>query len=355
MTVDKDRQGLLRDAAGRIRAPAGATDSRDEAGREPEVTAGKTIAGASGERDPVDEHGGGFDAVIRAAARELERQLGGVLGPGLFLVATPIGNLGDITLRALAVLARADVVYCEDTRHSRTLMQHFALRALLRSYHEHNAAAQRPRILDELAAGASVALISDAGTPLISDPGYKLVRDVVEAGHTVVSLPGASAVLTALTQAGLPTDAFYFAGFLPARSAARRARLHELKRIEATLVFYEAPSRVADALGDLAFVFGARAAAVARELTKLHEEVRRDTLPTLANDFAGQPGRGEYAIIVGPPVETDASDQAIAAALRDALQDMRLKDAAKAVADALGVARNRVYEIGLKLKGEREG
>ena len=153
----------------------------------------------------------------------MSRQLQPELAPGLHLVATPIGNLGDITLRALAVLARADVVYCEDTRHSRTLMQHFGLRAPLKSYHEHNASAMRPLILDELAGGGRIALISDAGTPLISDPGYKLVQEAIAAGHSVVALPGPSAALAALTCAGLPTDAFLFAGFLPPRSAARQA------------------------------------------------------------------------------------------------------------------------------------
>lgn len=296
---------------------------------------------------------GTASAVVAAGARELERQLGGSLGPGLYLVATPIGNLGDMTLRALSVLAQADVIYCEDTRHSRTLLQHFSLRAPLKSYHEHNATSQRPYIMEALASGARVALISDAGTPLISDPGYKLVREALAAGHAVTSLPGASALLTALTQAGLPSDQFLFAGFLPPRSAARQARLNSLKRVAATLIFYEAPSRVADTLSDLDAVLGPREAAVARELTKLHEEVMRGTLQDLAARVANLPARGEYAIVVGPPLQTETSDQAIAAALSDALQDMRLKDAAKAVAEALGVARNRVYEIGLKLKGER--
>ncbi len=332
MTVDKERH---------VGAPGRARDS-DSGGRtHAERELAHEVAAESGQ------------AVIAAGVRELERQLGGLLGPGLYLVATPIGNLGDITLRALAVLARADVIYCEDTRHSRTLMQHFSLRAPLKSYHEHNAAAQRPRIMEELAAGARVGLISDAGTPLVSDPGYKLVREALAAGHAVASLPGASAVLTALSQAGLPSDAFFFAGFLPPRSAARQARLESLKRIAATLVFYEAPSRVADTLADLDSVLGPRHAAVTRELTKLHEEVMRGDLKGLAARVAQQPARGEYAIVVGPPQQLEASDQAIETALSDALQDMRLKDAAKAVADALGVARNRVYDIGLKLKGER--
>lgn len=295
---------------------------------------------------------GDWGSVAMAAGREVTRQLGAPLAPGLYLVATPIGNLGDITVRGLAVLARADVIYCEDTRHSRILLQHYGIRATAKSYHEHNAAAQRPRIMEELSAGARVALITDAGTPLVSDPGYKLVREALDHGNAVYSLPGASAVLCALASAGLPTDSFHFAGFLPPKSGARQARLGELKRVDATLVFYEAPSRVAETLGDLVAVLGERPAVIARELTKLHEEIDRGPLRELARRFSQQTARGEYVILVGPPDEKDASDAAIEAALADALQDMRLKDAAKAVADALGVARGRVYDLGLRLKGE---
>ncbi|MCB1504067.1 MAG: 16S rRNA (cytidine(1402)-2'-O)-methyltransferase [Hyphomicrobiaceae bacterium] len=294
----------------------------------------------------------GADAALLA---EFGRQLAGRLTSGLYLVATPIGNLGDITLRALTVLARADVIYCEDTRRSHTLLQHFGLRRPLRQYHEHNAAQQRPFILGALEEGKSVALISDAGTPLISDPGFKLVRDVVAAGHNVVSVPGASAVLTALTSAGLPTDTFMFCGFLPAKSAARRARLEEFKRLDTTLVFYEAPSRVAEMLRDLAEVLGDRDAAIARELTKLHEEMMRAPLRELAQSFTQREARGEFVVVVSPPVARDTSDASIEEALREALIDMRLKDAARKVADALGVPRSRVYDIGLRLKGEQDG
>lgn len=345
MVVDKDRQAENRtgEAPGEAARP---DDPYREAVERGLVHAyGAQRAGTMG-----DEAG----AVATAASREVTRQLGGVMVPGLYLVATPIGNLGDISLRALAMLARADVIYCEDTRHSRTLLQHYGIRAPLKSYHEHNAAAQRPRILDELAADARVALITDAGTPLISDPGYKLAREALDRGFSVVSLPGASAALCALTSSGLPTDSFFFVGFLPPKSAARQARLAQLKRIDATLVFYEAPSRVVDALTDLVTVLGVRPAVVARELTKLHEEVARGSLKELADRFSQQATRGEYVILVGPPEEAETSDAAIEAALAVALQDMRLKDAAKTVADALGVARNRVYELGLKLKGERE-
>ena len=216
------------------------------------------------------------------AQAEIARLLTEPLAPGLYLVATPIGNLADITLRALSVLARADVVYCEDTRHSLTLTAHFGITTHLSPYHEHNAVRERPKILAALAGGRRVALISDAGTPLISDPGYKLVRDAIDAGHRVESLPGPSAALTALTSSGLPTDAFFFAGFLPARSAARRTRAEELKAVPSTLVFFEAPSRVAESLADLAAVLGPRPAAIARELTKRFETITRGTLTELA-------------------------------------------------------------------------
>src|SRR5438270_9258742 len=202
--------------------------------------------------------------------------------PGLYLVATPIGNLGDITLRALETLAGVDIIACEDTRITRRLTERYAISAQLKPYHEHNAEAARPKILQWLAEGASIALVSDAGTPLISDPGFKLVREVCAAGHAVTALPGPSAVLTALAVAALPTDRFFFEGFLPPKEAARRARLTELARIDATLVLFESGNRVGDSLRDLADIMGARDAAICRELTKLHEEVRRAPLPDLA-------------------------------------------------------------------------
>ena len=293
--------------------------------------------------------------VSRAAASEIDRQLSVHHAPGLYLVATPIGNLGDITLRALAVLARADVIYCEDTRHSRTLAQHYGLTAPLKPYHDHNADQQRPRVLADLAAGRRIALISDAGTPLVSDPGYKLVREAIAAGHSVISLPGASAALAALTIAGLPTDAFMFAGFLPPRSAARQARLDALRGLAATLVFYEAPSRLAETLADLHGVLGPRSAVIARELTKLHEESVRGRLDELAQTYAQRSVKGEIVILVGPPEQDAASDDAIRRALIEAMREMRLKDAAKAVADALSVPKSRVYDVGLKLKDTPQG
>jgi 16S rRNA (cytidine1402-2'-O)-methyltransferase len=293
-------------------------------------------------------------ALADRTAAEVRKQLRGELLPGLYVVATPIGNLGDITLRALAVLARADAVLCEDTRHSRTLLAHYAIDVTTRPYHEHNAAKERPRVLADLAAGRRVALISDAGTPLISDPGWKLVREAIDAGHRVEALPGASATLTALAIAGLPTDAFLFAGFLPPKTAGRRTRIAELASVPATLVFFEAPSRVAESVADLAAVLGPRSAAVARELTKLHEEVRRGPLPELAAALDGQTIKGEIVILVGPPVAGEVSDEDIAARLAEALGTMSLRDAAKAVADALGVPKSRVYDLGLKLRKDAE-
>ncbi len=272
------------------------------------------------------------------------------LPPGLYLVATPIGNLADITLRALAALAQADALYCEDTRHSRALLAHYSISRPTRPYHEHNAERERPRVLAELAAGKSVAIISDAGTPLISDPGYKLVREAIASGHCVISLPGPSALLAALASAGLPTDAFLFAGFLPNRQKARQARLAELAAVPATLAFFEAPSRLAETLADVAAVLGNRQAAVARELTKLYEEIRRGTPDALAQWAAEAAPRGEMVVLVGPPAAEMVTDVAIVARLEPLLATMSLRDAARAVAEELRVARGRVYHLGLGLK-----
>ena len=213
--------------------------------------------------------------------------------PGLYLVATPIGHLGDITLRALETLAGVDIIACEDTRITRRLTERYAISAELKPYHEHNAAMARPKILEKLAQGASIALVSDAGTPLISDPGFKLVREVCAAGHAVIAVPGASSVLTALSVAALPTDRFFFEGFLPPKEGARRTRLTELARIDATLVMFESGNRVQDTLADLAHIMGGRDAAICRELTKLHEEIKRAPIAELAKaaDHAGNPRR----------------------------------------------------------------
>jgi 16S rRNA (cytidine1402-2'-O)-methyltransferase len=292
----------------------------------------------------------GRRGTARRAAETVEAQLVQPLPPGLYLVATPIGNLADITLRALAILARADVIYCEDTRHSRTLLAHFSISRPLRAYHEHNAERERPRILAELAAGRVVAMISDAGTPLVSDPGYKLVRECVNRGHRVTALPGPSALLAAIGSAGLATDTFLFAGFLPAKQGARRARLAELRDVPATLVFFEAPSRLGASLTDIAGMLGERESVVARELTKLHEEMRRGTPGALAEWAAAAMPKGEMVVLVGPPLREDVKDEIIAAKLEPLLEVMSLSEAAREVADMLGVAKARAYDVGIAMK-----
>jgi 16S rRNA (cytidine1402-2'-O)-methyltransferase len=276
--------------------------------------------------------------------------------PGLYLVATPIGNLRDITIRALETLAGADVIACEDTRVTRKLLEHYGIATSLTPYHEHNAASARPKLLARLSNGEAVALVSDAGTPMISDPGYKLVRAAHEAGHAVTSSPGASALLAALTNAGLPTDRFFFEGFLPAKSSQRAARIGELARIPATLVLFESGPRLADALAALASGLGNREAAVCRELTKLHEEVRRDTLPALAHDYAqGRETRGEIVIVIAPPDESDAPPDAkeLDDIIRNSLQRLSLKDAVSEIAQSTGVPRREVYQRALILTKEK--
>jgi 16S rRNA (cytidine1402-2'-O)-methyltransferase len=270
--------------------------------------------------------------------------------PGLYLVATPIGNLADISLRALEVLAGCDLIACEDTRVSRRLLDRYGIATPLTPYHEHNAAAARPKLMARLAAGAAVALISDAGTPLVSDPGYKLVRAAQDAGHAVTAVPGASSVMAALNVAGLPTDRFFFEGFLPAKQAARQKRIAALAAVPATLVLFESGQRLPATLADLASGLGARAAAVCRELTKRHEEVRRGDLATLSRDYAqGAETRGEIVIVVAPPAEQSGEAGDVDALLRQALTRASLKDAVGEVALATGRPRRAVYQRALEL------
>lgn len=272
------------------------------------------------------------------------------IAPGLYLVATPIGNLSDITLRALKILGGVDVIYCEDTRHSRTLLEHFAIKTPLKPYHEHNASRQRPGILRALAGGSRIALISDAGTPLISDPGFKIVRDAAEAGHHVVSVPGASAGMAAVTASGLPTDTILFAGFLPPKEAGRRKRLATLKDTAATLVFFEAPHRLHETLVGIKTELGDRPACVARELTKVHEEMRRGRLGVLCERIRPEDVKGECVIVVGPPEAKTYTDNEILDLVRDRLETESLKDAARHLAEELQVPKGRVYDLGLTLK-----
>jgi len=280
------------------------------------------------------------------------------IAPGLHVVATPIGNLRDITLRALGTLAAADAVIAEDTRVSRTLLAHYGVSTPLVAYHEHNAEAVRPLLLARLQRGERLALISDAGTPLVSDPGFKLVGDALAAGIPVTSAPGPSAVLAALVVAGLPTDRFFFEGFLPPKSGARRARIAELAAIPGTLVLFESPRRLAETLADLAAVLGPRQAAVARELTKHFESVRRGALDALASDYERDgPPKGEIVLLVAPPgADAPALDgAALDDKIRAALQKFSLKDAASVVAADTGQPRRKVYARALELVGGTRG
>lgn len=273
--------------------------------------------------------------------------------PGLYLVATPIGNLGDITLRALETLAGVDIIACEDTRITRRLLERFSISATLKQYHEHNAEQARPKILEALANGSSIALVSDAGTPLISDPGFKLVREVAAAGFPVIALPGPSSVLTALSVAALPTDRFFFEGFLPSKQTARRTRIAELARIDATLVMFESGARVQDSLQDLASIMGERDAAICREMTKLHEEVRRATLPELAAISDTLETRGEFVLVIGPPAsDAGMDDDALDNLLRNALASGSVKDAVAQAVDASGRPKREVYARALEMSKE---
>ena len=297
------------------------------------------------------------DAAQRGFSIDAHRLAAPKPAAGLYLVATPIGNLGDITLRALQTLAGVDVIACEDTRITRRLTERYDISAQLKQYHEHNAEAARPKILEALAAGGSVALVSDAGTPLISDPGYKLVREVCAAGHAVYALPGPSSVLAALSVAALPTDRFFFEGFLPAKSAARKSRLAELARIDATLVMFESGNRVQDTLTELAEIMGTREAAICRELTKLHEEISRATLPELAREADALETRGEFVLVIAPPAadaEVLTSD-ALDDLLREQLAAHSVKDAVAHAVALSGRPRREVYARALELAKDLRG
>ncbi|MEO8812048.1 MAG: 16S rRNA (cytidine(1402)-2'-O)-methyltransferase [Caulobacteraceae bacterium] len=272
------------------------------------------------------------------------------MAPGLYLVATPIGNLRDITLRALDVLAGAQMVLAEDTRVSGRLLAAYGISAKLERYDDHGAARARPKVLAALARGERVALISDAGTPLVSDPGYRLVREAVGEGFAVYPVPGASAPLAALTVAGLPTDRFLFAGFPPPKTAGRRAFFAELAPLRATLIFFEGGSRLAASLADMAAVFGPRAACVARELTKLHETVVRGPLDALAADPAFAEPKGELVVLVGPGAARTATVLEAESALAEALTRSAPGEAAAEVAKALGLPRRDLYARALAMK-----
>lgn len=272
------------------------------------------------------------------------------LSPGLYIVATPIGNLGDLSPRAADTLRRADLIAAEDTRVTAKLLAHLGSSRPMLAYHDHNADAMRPKLIARMESQA-VALVSDAGTPLISDPGYKLVRDARAAGVPVTTLPGPCAAIAALTLAGLPTDRFLFAGFLPSKPGARAAAIEELAHIRATLVFYESGPRLGSSLADLAKLLGPRPAAVAREISKRFEETVDGDLPTLAARYADVPPKGEIVIVVGPPGDAPAATaEDLDSALRHALARQPLKGAVAEVAEALGLPRRQVYARALELK-----
>lgn len=276
--------------------------------------------------------------------------------PGLYLVATPIGNLEDITLRALSVLKSVDAIACEDTRTSGVLLRHYGITTPTFSYHEHNGEQMRPKLIARLLAGESIALISDAGTPLISDPGYKLVREVAAAGGAVIPIPGASSLLTALIASGLPTDHFTFIGFLPSKQQARRELLESHRHTPHTLIAFESPGRLIDTLNDMHTLWGdAREVSVARELTKKFEEHRRGTLRELTAHYAttGAP-KGEIVLVIGPGAEkiTDAGD--IDRLLLQALGTHSVKDAAALVAAATGAAKRELYQRALALSASND-
>lgn len=272
------------------------------------------------------------------------------LPPGLYIVATPIGNLSDLSPRAADVLARSDLIAVEDSRVTAKLLHHIGVRRPMQPYHDHNAERVRPQLLERMRQGA-VALVSDAGTPLISDPGYKLVRDARAAGIPVTTIPGPSAVVAALTLAGLPTDRFLFLGFLPPKGGAKAAAIAEAAAVRATLVLYESGPRLAATLAALREGLGDREAAVAREISKRFEETVTGTLAELAERYAEAPPKGEIVIVVAPPGEAEAAgEEDVDSALREAMGRLSASRAAAEVAEKLGVPRRLAYERALKLK-----
>jgi 16S rRNA (cytidine1402-2'-O)-methyltransferase len=278
------------------------------------------------------------------------------LDAALYLVATPIGNLGDITLRALETLAGCDVLACEDTRVTRVLLDRYGIRQRPIAYHEHNAGEAGPRLIEALQSGRSVALVSDAGTPLVSDPGFRLVGQAQEAGIRVIPIPGPSAVLAALTASGLPSDAFMFAGFLPVKDGQRRSRLEALKAVPATLIFFESPRRLDDTLVAMADVFGDRAAAIGRELTKTFEEMRTGSLAELAEHYSNaDTPKGEIVICVGPSTEEAETPEDIDRLLLSLSAEMSASKAAGEAAKMTGGQKQTLYRRLLELKESADG
>ena len=273
--------------------------------------------------------------------------------PGiLYIVPTPIGNLEDITLRALRVLKEVELIAAEDTRHTRNLLAHFGIKTALTSYHEHNERNKSRSLVERLKSGASIALVSDAGTPAISDPGYRIVVDAIEAGLQVIPLPGASALTTALSASGLPTDRFLFEGFLPAKPQERKVKLQALRSETATLVFYEAPHRLTDSLADMLKIFGDREIAMARELTKVHEEFRRGKLSEIVGPLDDHEIKGELVIVVqGATGEAVISDAELQVTIRHLVgEGMGVKEIAELLGERYGLAKKHVYKLALEVK-----
>ena len=314
----------------------------------PQTTRPESNTPESDTREPkrADRHG-------QASPTQAEKRSNKKAAAGLHLVATPIGNLGDITLRALDVLTGADAVLCEDTRVTRKLLTRYNIATTSLIYNDHNARRVMPRLMERLNNGESLALVTDAGTPLVSDPGYRLVEAAIEADIPLHALPGASAALAGLVLSGLPTDGFFFAGFSPPRQAARRRRFTELAAVPGSLIFFESAKRLAASLSDLHHTLGDRPAAIAREMTKMHEEVRRGTLSELAAHYADAgPPRGEIVIVVAPPLAHEIDAEALRATLTDALADLSLRDAVAQVTLDTGRPRRDVYRLALEITGD---
>lgn len=329
-------------------APAGLSGAEGDDGS---AGASSRISSSSSASPSSETHGPEADigAVVRRTSDQLTQLLSRDQAPGLYLVATPIGNLSDITLRALTTLASADVIYAEDTRHSARLLGHYAIKRPVRSYHDHSGDVRRKAIVAAVEGGQSVALISDAGTPLISDPGLKLVRAVIAAGGAVFSIPGPSAVLAALTTSGLASESFLFAGFLPAKTQQRRKRLADLLDTPSTVVIYEAPQRVSATVGDVANIDPKREIAIGRELTKQYEEIIRGTAMDVGQSLADRSIKGECVIVVAPAARAPAvTDEEIGERLDQLLRDHSVRDAARLLADELTLPKGRVYQLALE-------
>jgi 16S rRNA (cytidine1402-2'-O)-methyltransferase len=294
------------------------------------------------------------DELIAGLCNQLDKLAALPLAAGLYLVSTPIGNLADISVRALFTLASADMAVCEDTRHSRKLLSAYGIHRRLEAYHDFSGSRDRARILAALGRGKSVALISDAGTPLVADPGFKLARAAIAEGYRVFAIPGPSAILAALVTSGLPSDRFFFGGFLPPKEGARRDALEAARALPGTLIFYESGSRLEETLEALHAVFPARSIVIARELTKFYEAILRGRAVQLLSEIRANPPAGEFVILIGPGEAAPATDADVERALKSAMQRMSLKEAVDEVAKGLGAGRKMVYHLALRLREQKD-